>query len=296
MRWSGTTGPNEKLVDWTAEHSSDNNDKFFLDALAALEEDGTGNQGHMVIGFLGQRDIPGFCLRTAQSTLRWDRRPSLWSHMFLIGEPVNADTAGATPIYEVPIYNRLGQFPEPGNNAVSVGRLDTYSDPAVEANVALVAVAMNDDEVTRVKEGAQNFNRDRLRYDFWEALGAWQPYVWSVGQTRNPLEGAIPIPSAAYVQMAFEEIGLDLTPGASEAHSAPEHIWTAVRWWHEALEHANNHSASGYYVVRDPGCSLRSAPPPLFAGERPSGEPAGSTAGEEPSGRAHGPEPGTHRI
>ena len=268
MRWSGSEGRNPALEDWTKTHSEIDNQTFFRDALAGLDEKGTGHRGHMVIGFLGQRDIPGFCLRTAQSTLRWDRRPSLWSHMFLIGGEVALDgDIGSTPILEVPIYNRLGEFPEPGNNAVSEGRLSSYFDTKIEANVGLVAVEMNDEDVSLVDQAARLFNRERLRYDFWEALGAWQPYVWSVGQTRNPLESAIPIPSAAFVQMAFEGIGLDLTPGASEANSAPEHIWNAARWWHEALAEANGHAVSGYYLIRDPGCSLKGAPPPLFEDE-----------------------------
>jgi hypothetical protein len=268
MRSSGATSRNKRIHDWSEKtitrgvtYADRGNVTFFSDALSALATENMGNGGLMAIGFLGQRDIPGVTLRNAQATLRWDVRPSLWSHAFLLlsrrADP-NPRSLRNARLLEVPMYSRMGEFPRPERNAVSESRLGRYDDPELDANAALVAIQMSDAEAAEVKKRAENFNVDRLRYDLWDSLGAWQAYLWSRGQATNPLVNGIPIPAAAYVEMAFEAIGLDLTPGSSERNSAPEHIWNAVVWWHEAFKTLGR-KISGYYVLRDPGCSLMDA-------------------------------------
>jgi hypothetical protein len=276
MRDSGAREPNRRVEEWEAPRYPDGNLEFFADALRGLEEQQLGNGGIATIGFLGQRDIPGVTLRQAQAVLRWDRRPSLWSHVFLISERANLDDIGATPILEVPMYPRTGVFPRPERNAVSEGMLGQYHAPGIDANVGLVSVSMSEKDATDVRDRALDYNIDRLRYDLWDTLGVWQAYLWSSGQAPNPLREGFPIAASAYVEMAFEAIGLDLTPGASERNSSPEHIWTAAKWWHEPLAKAEQRGVAGFCVLRDKGCALLDAdvggskeqPPPDDGGRR----------------------------
>jgi hypothetical protein len=259
MRFSGFTQPNPQLEEWNAEDYRDrDNLAFFADAVRALDERRFGD-GRMFIGFLGQRDIPGVTLRQAQSVLRWDLRPSLWSHVFLLAEPADREGVAETRILEVPMYSRTGEFPRPERNAVSEGTLLQYADPARDANLALVAVSMSLDATDRVARRALEYNVDRLRYDLWAALGAWQSYVWSSGAAPNPLREGYPIAASAYVEMAFEAINLDLTPGASERNSSPEHLWAAAKWWNQPLAQTEGRALAGAYILRDRGCSLLDA-------------------------------------
>lgn len=259
MRHSRSKDRNKAVVDWSEGYKKKDNLEFFKDALTALSKDKAGNSGLMTIGLLGQRDIPGHTLRTAQSVLRWDARPSLWSHVFLISDPVNPGfrNLGETPIREVTLHARSGMFPKPEDNGVHSGVLGLYRNPKVDANVALLAVRMSDKDARNVSARAHNPNVDRVRFDLWEMLGVWEGYLWSHGARPNPLREGVPIPSSSYVEMAFEAIQLDLTPGSSERNSAPEHIWNAAVWWHEALKSAK-HEIRGYYVLRDKGASLLS--------------------------------------
>ena len=59
-------------------------------------------------------------LRRAQSILRWDRRPSLWSHAFLC--------VGGGAIREVALHSRAGHFPEPADNAITAATLEHYGN------------------------------------------------------------------------------------------------------------------------------------------------------------------------
>jgi hypothetical protein len=246
-------------VDWSSAYEAKDNLNFFADAIAAFAQQGVGNGGSMLIGLLGQRDLPGVTLRRAQSVLRWDLRPSLWSHAFLVARSVPADPQQLVdaPLWEVPIFARTGVFPPPEENAVSRGRLGLYADRRLEANVALLAIAMNNEDAEKVADQAAHPNRDRLRYNLWEALGVWQTYLWASDTRPNPLREGFPIAASAFVEYAFEAIQLDVSPGASERNSAPEHLWNAAKWWHETFTQFE-HPVRGYYALRDKGCAVLS--------------------------------------
>ena len=57
------------------------------------------------------------------------------------------------------------------------------------------------------------------------------------------------------VEYCFEEIQLDLTPGANDRNSAPEHLWNGARWWSDAFGEFDR-PISGRFVIRDPHCSV----------------------------------------
>jgi hypothetical protein len=252
IRHSGSTSKNTRVKDWTTKYRGKDNLEFFTAALTELTKKGAGNGGLMAIGLLGQRDIPGVTMRLAQSVLRWDLRPSLWSHAFLIaGRTSDVKDIAKLPIREVTVYSRTGAFPEPAYNAVSDATLGVYADPELDANVALLTVEMSKEEVANVADRATaNPNLDRLRYDFWETLGIWASYLWSSGMRPNPLREGFPMFSSAFIEYCFEAIPLDLSPAASERNSAPEHLWNSALWWNDSFTEFG-HPISGYCCLRD---------------------------------------------
>jgi hypothetical protein len=211
----------------------------------------------MAIGLVGSRDLPGVTLRQAQSVLRWDMRPGLWSHAFLIADAIQ-ENVGATKILGVSLHPRTGIFPRPERNGVSEGTLNLFNQRDLDANAALLAIGMDEEEAGKVAEKAGNPNLDRVRFNFWDTLGVWQAFLWSFGQRPNPLREGFPIPSASFIEYCYEAINLDLTPGASERNAAPEHLWNAAKWWQDAYR-AQNRKISGFCVLRDEGCSLQNA-------------------------------------
>ena len=93
MRHSQTSTRNPAIKDWTSKYGKRTNLQFFNDAFAVLQKQDIGNRGLMTVGLIGSRDLPGHSLRTAQSMLRWDLRPSFWSHVFVVAEPVTSRTS-----------------------------------------------------------------------------------------------------------------------------------------------------------------------------------------------------------
>jgi hypothetical protein len=248
LRHSQSNTENPDVTDVTDSFRDTDNAAFFEAAVAELgDTDGVG-----LIGLVGSCDLPGVAMRRAQSILRWDRRPSLWSHAFLIVEPIRN---GDAEIREVAVHSRSGQFPEPAYNAVTKARLSHYASPRVDANVALLSVRMTEEErAAVVARAVEDPNLDRLRFDLFETLGYWQAYLWTRG-TPNPLEQGIPVHSSALVEYCFEAIALDLTPGANDRNSAPEHLWNSARWWSEEFGELNR-QIRGRYVLRDQHCTV----------------------------------------
>ncbi len=69
--------------------------------------------------------------------------------------------------------------------------------------------------------------------------------------------------ASSLIEYCFEEIQLDLTPGANDRNSAPEHLWNGARWWTEAFGEFDR-------PIHGP---LR-APRPALPGARPGRDPA----------------------
>jgi hypothetical protein len=252
-----TSGSNKELNDVTEEFSGRDNMSFFRAAFSKLGSKSTGT-GQIFIGFVGSRDLPGVALRRAQSILRWDIRPSLWSHTFILTSDSLSASASNPVIYHVPFDTRSADFPAPEKNAVTKSRLEIFADPKRDANVALVSVSLPSDDVAKVAKRCEDPNLDRIRYNFWDTLGVWQSYFWSFGLRTNPLRDGCPIPSASFIEYCFEALALDITPGASERNSAPEHLWNAAKFWYQAYA-TKNHAVTGRYALRDMGCALMSA-------------------------------------
>ena len=97
-------------------------------------------------------------------------------------------------------------------------------------------------------------NLERLRYDLFETLGFWQAFLWTRG-TANPLENGVPMAASSLVEYCFEELPLDLTPGANDRNSAPEHLWNGARWWTDAFGEFNR-PIHGRCVLRDQHCRV----------------------------------------
>ena len=251
LRHSQSETQNPSVEDWSERYQEADNLAFFADALRSLE---LAHGGLAAIGLVGHRDLPGVALRRAQSVLRWDRRPSLWSHAFLMVEALDGE-ARELAIREVPLHSRAGHFPEPADNAITPATLGVYADPRRDPNVAVLAVRMTDAEAAEVAGRAtERPNLERLRYDLFETLGFWQAYLWTRG-TPNPLEAGVPMAASSMVEYCYEAIRLDLTPGANDRNSAPEHLWNGARWWNEAFGEFDR-PIHGRYVVRDRGCSV----------------------------------------
>lgn len=219
---------------------------------------------HGAILLVGARDGRSLAVRRAQAALRFDKRPSRWSHAVLItrwrGTVLESEglevTLEPSPAVE--------QVPE--RNGVTPFRLARYADRDVFPNLAVGVLGF---ELAPAEEGvgssvpaawqrrralleaAVSPNRQRERYPLWESLGVWARYSYAPYATPNPLQEGLPLPAASFVEYAYEAANVDLTPGASGNNNCPEVLYATMKHWSEGLRRADGVSVRLFTLVRD---------------------------------------------
>lgn len=216
---------------------------------------------------IGGNDWRSLSLRRAQSSLRFDRRASLWSHVALIAR-WDAENVGASLGLEVTLDPERAAEQSPERNGVTTFNLSRYFDTDRYRNVALVAVDLGKGPAGKERKDALlnaacNPCRDRERYPLWNALSSWSRYAYAPELVPTPLLDGIAMPSAAFCEYAFESAGVDLTPGATGNNACPEVLWATVTYWQSQMKDQVIFDAS--MIFRDPGAASPDALPMSIA-------------------------------
>jgi hypothetical protein len=232
MRSSLVTERNPRLKDWSQDPAAQGDNVRLLTAVKSSlpkEQRWVG-----AIGMVGGQSLAANILRRAQARLRWDLRPSYWSHCFLIvgDQPTLPDTV----IWECTLEPANVEDLLPERNGVVAETIVRYRDQGSYPNVAVISFPLTDTETDQLLRRAQDPNLDRVRFNLWDLLGRWFPYAWGMESVANPLVEGVRMPAAAYVEMAYEAVGVDLVPGASARNGCPEYFWETALWWWKPFE------------------------------------------------------------
>jgi hypothetical protein len=246
---------------------------------APAEEREVAADGVLTIGLIGEYGPLGYALRRAQEVLRFDRTPSHWSHAFLFLDPLRPSAASlrdperSPRVLEATLNpgesaSRLFAF----RNGVNVRRFSDFARARFDAgsarsapNIAVLCLALSTAERAAIRERALRPEADLLAYDLPDLLGNWFHFALSLGKRKNPLLRGVAMPSASYAQLAYDAAGIDLSPGATQRNSAPEHFWQAVRYLYPMFEAPDpegnlvRRAAIGFHCVREPECLLAPA-------------------------------------
>ncbi len=245
----------------------------------AAEQREIASDGVLAIGLLGEYGPLGYALRRAQEVLRIDRSPSHWSHAFLFLDPLRASAASLRDPERSPRV--LESTLQPGasasspfafRNGVNVRRFSDYArarfDPNAARsapNIAVLCFALSAAERAAIRVRALRPEADLLAYDLPDLLGRWLHFALSLGKRKNPLLRGLAMPSASYAQLAYDAAGIDLSPGATQRNSTPEHFWQAARYLYPMFEAPDTEgnllrrAVLGYHCVREPECLLAPA-------------------------------------
>jgi hypothetical protein len=202
------------------------------------------------VGLVGGTDPASIAVRRAQSMLRFDRRPSYFSHIFLF-------TGRGDSMLECRVVGADPTRPETGG--IIRDRARRYTDAEAWPNKAVVGFTFTPvpggtepgERVKQVLTAARNVKLVRERYDLWSIVGSWQPYLFEPAKIPNPLVEGSPHPGAAFVRWALSMAGVEGTPSALDEYDAPEHFWAASKYWYK--QYADPSVAVKISVVRQIG-------------------------------------------
>ena len=204
---------------------------------------GGSSRGPWVL-LAGGSDVRHVRVRLAQSVVRYDERPSAWSHVALL-----LDVDPDEPLRSTGVEVRLDETRETGpeRHYVSFFSLTDYADPARWPNLGLVTLRpkkkarsanpaiprvhrVDGKSLTkRVITHALDPSPARATHSFGAWLSAWSAHLFDPSRVQNPLLANVPVPSAGFVDYVFAASGVNLTPAASTPAVCPEHLWASVR-------------------------------------------------------------------
>lgn len=239
----------------------DTNRAFFDAAAIRLEKEALT----CAILLVGGADARSIAVRRAQAPLRFDRRMSDFSHAAILTHPqagvasrgVEVNLLAPRPMAQMPVCNGVTEF-----------TLADYVDRDAFPNLALLTFTDATPD-SRSGEGEQSGlptaaeiktqmhkalaepNSDRIRYPLWDQLAPWAAYSYAPDTADNPLLHGTPHPAAALCELAFSAAGIDITPGATDNHACPEHLWATFKHWGQRLVDAAGLSLSVLAVIRD---------------------------------------------
>lgn len=202
--------------------------EFFAAIAAALPPE--ARRGGVLL--VGGADPRALAERRAQAALRFDHRPSLWSHAALLvrwdGELDGRGVEAALDPGDL-----AAQVPE--RNGVTAFALERYLDDARHPNLAFMALVRPDAPRDAVVAAALAPNRERRMYPLHAWIGQWQRHVHDPFGEPSPLLRGVPHPGAALCEYAYAAARLDLIPGADGPNACPELIWATMTRWSEHL-------------------------------------------------------------
>jgi hypothetical protein len=179
---------------------------------------------------MGGVTVDHFRVRVAQSRYRDDLAPSFWSNAGILLETGKVLTVRFDSL---PYASRI-----PVANAIQRVDVREYDEVERFPNIAILSFT---DDMTPVADAATQIERSRALLDLPSMLITWLKYLWATDDGSNPLRDGVGVPGAAFVESAFAQCRVEISPGQRTSSSSPEAIWQAARWWSGYFEKASAH-------------------------------------------------------
>ena len=181
-----------------------------------------------IIGIIGTKGTIGMAIREAQSAVTVDKKPSLWSHCFILGD-LRLDRRGAggakskSPyLFESDLHIDL--FKSQLRNGAQENWIGKYCRERVE-NAAVIDFGISDDQRDGILATALQLVDEQVLYPIQELLGTWWAIITKKQWMKNPLDDPHAMYCSAFVRYCYKEAGKDfIGPGIDISNTTPEDI------------------------------------------------------------------------
>ena len=247
LRHSQSDTQNPNVIDWTDTHAAGDNATFFADAIADLSEhDGLG-----LIGLVGQQRPAG-------------RRAAARAEHPALGpapEPVVARLPAASAAGRSARSRCTAApatSPSPPTTRSRRPRSSTTATPSSTRTSRCWRCAWTPRRPSASPPARPSTRTSSACATTCSRRSASGRRSCGRAAPRTRSSRASRTTRRALVEYCFEEIQLDLTPGANDRNCAPEHLWNGARWWSEAFGEFDRPITGR---CRDPRPALRGARP-----------------------------------
>jgi hypothetical protein len=181
-----------------------------------------------IIGIVGAKDIIGIAIREGQRAVTVDKKPSLWSHCFILGDlrldrrGPNSTRSKSPYIFESDLKINLlkGQL----RNGAQENWIGKWCRKEVE-NAAVIDFGLLEDQKENILATALQLVDEQVLYPIHELLGTWWAIITRKQWLPNPVDDPHAMYCSAFTRFCYKEAGRDfIGPEVSVSNTTPEDI------------------------------------------------------------------------
>ena len=188
----------------------------------------TDNYQAGMIGLVGTKDTIGLAIREAQRAETQDKKSSLWSHCFILGE-IRLDRRGlqgsksrSPYIFESDL--KVNLFKPQVRNGAQENWVGKWCKEKVEY-AAVIDFRLSEDQRDGVLATSLQLVDEQVLYPIHELLGTWWSIIMKKQWFPNPLNDPHAMYCSAFVRYCYKEAGRDfLGHEISVSNTTPEDI------------------------------------------------------------------------
>jgi hypothetical protein len=180
------------------------------------------------IGLVGAKDEIGLAIRESQSALTTDKKASLWSHCFIMGdERLDRRGPGKTFTKSPYIFEsdlKVNLFRPQIRNGAQENWIGKWCNEHVE-HAAIIDFGLSAQERDNILATALQLVDEQALYPIQELLGTWWVIVVNRQWLPNPLDDPHAMYCSAFVRHCYKRAGRNfLDNSASISNTTPEDI------------------------------------------------------------------------
>jgi hypothetical protein len=156
----------------------------------------------------------------AQALVTPDRKPSLWAHAFLF---TGKRPDGYDWIAESDITVELSRMRIV--NGAQENRVDKYYGTEKALHCAVLDFGLSEPEADKITQKALEMVRKKFMYSISGLFGTLFAYLSGTEKLRNHWNAEHALYCSAFVQEAYDAVGVDLARDVATTNTGPEHLW-----------------------------------------------------------------------
>lgn len=181
-----------------------------------------------IIGIVGTKDTIGIAIREAQSAVTVDKKPSFWSHCFILGD-LRLDRRGpgrtnskSPYIFESDL--KVNLLKAQLRNGAQENWVGKWCKGEVE-NAAVINFGLSEDQKENILATALQLVDEQVLYPIHELIGTWWAIITKKQWLPNPVDDPHAMYCSAYTRYCYKEAGADfIGHKVSVSNTTPEDI------------------------------------------------------------------------
>jgi len=181
-----------------------------------------------IIGMVGTKDTIGIAIREAESAVTVNKKPSLWSHCFILGElRLDLRGPGGTKSKSPYLFEsdlNINLFEPQLRNGAQENWIGKWCKEKVE-NAAVIDFGLSENEKDEVLATALQLVDEQVSYPIHELFGTWWAIITKKQWLPNPFDDPHAMYCSAFARYCYKEAGKDfIGPEVSVSNTTPENI------------------------------------------------------------------------